>query len=141
VAPPLSRAVPPGLAALARGSLLQTYALAVGVGRLSADPVLEAARLLVRCDDDGEPRVRRALRAWPERLRRRIGPQVRRGRSPRTADPLSVSAEAGSAELGSDPWFRLATAVIAEAGGQVAGLTGEARLQRLMQLARGRLQP
>ena len=43
-APVFTKAAPPGLAALARGPLLQTYALAVGLGRLIEKPVTEVVK-------------------------------------------------------------------------------------------------
>ena len=72
MAPVFTKAAPPGLAALARGDLLQTYALAVGLGRLIENPVAEAVKALLAGDAAGEARLREALRAWPAPLRREI---------------------------------------------------------------------
>lgn len=77
-APLLTKPVPRGMFALAHGSLLQNYALAVGVGRLSADPVGYAATVLLASDPEGEERLRETLRAWPLTLRRRIYGRLRR---------------------------------------------------------------
>lgn len=71
-APVLAKPVRSGLFALAQGSLLQNYALTVGVGRLAADPVGYAAAVLLAGDDEGEGRIRETLRAWPLPMRRRI---------------------------------------------------------------------
>ncbi|CAN7694478.1 hypothetical protein [Pararhizobium sp. LjRoot238] len=54
-APVLAKPVRAGLFSMAQGSLLQNYALAVGVGRLSADPVGYAASVLLASDGEGEP--------------------------------------------------------------------------------------
>lgn len=78
VAPVLAKPVRSGLFSLAQGSLLQNYALAVGVGRLSADPVGYGAAVLLASDREGEERLRETLRAWPLRLRRRIYARLRR---------------------------------------------------------------
>lgn len=78
VAPILGKPVRPGLLALARGSLLQNYALTAGVGRLAADPVGHAAAVLLASDGQGEDRLREALRVWPLALRRRIYARLRR---------------------------------------------------------------
>ena len=80
VAPVLGKPVRPGLMGLARGSLLQNYALAIGVGRLAADPVGHAASVLLASDAEGEERLRETLRAWPEATRRRIYARLRRVR-------------------------------------------------------------
>lgn len=76
-APLLTKPVPRGLFALAHGSLLQNYALAVGVGRLSADPIGYSASVLLASDSEGEERIRGRLRAWPLTLRRRIYGRLR----------------------------------------------------------------
>jgi hypothetical protein len=62
----------PGLAALAGGSLLQNYALAVAVARLTEYPVEQAAAALAAADVEGETNLRRVLGAWPSATRRRI---------------------------------------------------------------------
>ncbi|NHT77704.1 hypothetical protein G8E10_18530 [Rhizobiaceae bacterium CRRU44] len=72
VAPVLAKPVRAGLLSLTQGSLLQNYALAVGIGRLSADPVGYAASVLLASDGEGEQRLRQALQGWPLALRRRI---------------------------------------------------------------------
>ncbi|HEY8137195.1 MAG TPA: hypothetical protein VIF61_05105 [Methylocystis sp.] len=71
-APVFAKALAPGLSALARGSLLQTYALAAGLGRLSEAPVAEAVKPLAASDAEGEARLCGILRSWPAPLRRRI---------------------------------------------------------------------
>ena len=77
-APVLVKPVRPGLLALAQGSLLQNYALTIGVGRLAADPVGHAAAVLLASDKQGEDRLRETLRAWPLALRRRVYARLRR---------------------------------------------------------------
>jgi hypothetical protein len=77
-APVFAKAVAPGLAALARGSLLQTYALAAGLGRLIANPVAEAAKTLAASDHEGRARLNEIMRSWPGPLRRRIAREARR---------------------------------------------------------------
>ncbi len=71
-APVLAKPVRPGLDALARGSLLQNYALAVAVARLIENPVERAAEVLAATDAEGEMCLRRVLRLWPVAMRRRI---------------------------------------------------------------------
>jgi hypothetical protein len=91
-APLLTKPVPRGLFALAHGSLLQTYALAVGVGRLSAFPAGYAATVLLVSDPAGEERLRETLRTWPLPLRRRIYGRLRRLRDAQNdadRDPFS----------------------------------------------------
>lgn len=83
VAPVLAKPVRPGLLALAQGSLLQNYALTIGVGRLAADPVGHAAAVLLASDRQGEDRLRETLQAWPLAMRRRIYAQLRRLRRQR----------------------------------------------------------
>lgn len=78
VAPVLAKPVRPGLLALAQGSLLQNYALTIGVGRLAADPVGHAAAVLLASDRRGEDGLRETLRVWPRALRRRIYARLRR---------------------------------------------------------------
>ena len=77
-APVLAKPVRPGLAALACGSLLQNYALAVGVARLTENPVEHAAAALAAADAEGETNLRRVLGAWPSATRRRIDVELRR---------------------------------------------------------------
>jgi hypothetical protein len=78
VAPVLAKPVRPGLAALASGSLLQNYALAVGVARLTDNPVEHAAATLAATDAEGEANLRRILKSWPSATRRRIDARLRR---------------------------------------------------------------
>jgi hypothetical protein len=78
VAPVLAKPVRSGLFSLTQGSLLQNYALAVGVGRLSADTVGYSAAVLMASDEEGEERLRETLRAWPLTLRRRVYARCRR---------------------------------------------------------------
>lgn len=78
VAPVLGKPVRLGLLALACGSLLQNYALTIGVGRLAADPVGHAASVLLASDHQGEARLRETLLAWPLAMRRGIYARLRR---------------------------------------------------------------
>lgn len=87
VAPLLTKPVRAGLSALAQGSLLQTYALSVGLGRLAADPVQQVVTVLMASDAAGEQRLRQSLRPWPPALRRRIYARLRRFRVEQTATP------------------------------------------------------
>jgi hypothetical protein len=77
-APVLAKPVHPGIAALACGSLLQNYALAVGVARLIENPVAHAAAALAAADAEGEMNLCRALTSWPSATRRRIDVHLRR---------------------------------------------------------------
>lgn len=72
VAPVFVKPVRSGLHALAQGSLLQAFALTVGIGRIAEDPVARAIKVLLASDVDGQERVKGVLRAWPLSLRRRI---------------------------------------------------------------------
>ena len=72
VAPVLAKPVRPGLYGLAQGSLLQAFALTVGIGRIVEDPVCRAIDILMASDAEGKGRVQDALRSWPLSLRRRI---------------------------------------------------------------------
>ncbi|RTM10121.1 MAG: hypothetical protein EKK31_03705 [Hyphomicrobiales bacterium] len=90
VAPVLAKPVRAGLFSLAQGSLLQNYALAVGVGRLSADPVGYSAAVLMASDEEGEERLRETLRAWPLALRRRIYARLGRLRGAHSGSSLGV---------------------------------------------------
>lgn len=71
VAPVLTKPVRSGLLGLAQGSLLQAFALTVGIGRLVEDPVSRAIDVLRASDVEGQGRVRDAL-VWPLSTRRRI---------------------------------------------------------------------
>ncbi len=77
-APVLAKPVRPGLHALARGSLLQNYALAVAVARLTENPVERAAEALAAADAEGETCLRSVLRPWPLAMRRRVHAYLRR---------------------------------------------------------------
>ena len=76
VAPVLTKPVRPGLYALAQGSLLQAFALTVGIGRIAEDPVARAIKVLLASDADGQERVKDVLKAWPQSLRRRISARL-----------------------------------------------------------------
>lgn len=76
VAPVLAKPVRPGLHALAQGSLLQAFALTVGIGRFAEDPVARTIKVLLASDADGQERVKDVLRAWPLSLRRRISARL-----------------------------------------------------------------
>lgn len=134
-APVFAKAVAPGLSALARGSLLQTYALAVGLGRLSDAPVAEAVKALAASDAEGEARLCGILRSWPAPLRRRIESE-RRKRAPPRAVGLALHWRRGSER--DDVWRRLATDLVAENAERLAGLGAEAKIGALMRLAEAR---
>jgi len=72
VAPVLAKPVRPGLHALAQGSLLQCFALTVGIGRIIEDPVKWAISVMLESDAEGHGRVRQAISPWPLSLRRSI---------------------------------------------------------------------
>ena len=76
VAPVLAKPVRPGLHCLAQGSLLQAFALAVGIGRIAETPVDQTISVLLKSDTDGQGRVQDALRSWPLSLRRRISARL-----------------------------------------------------------------
>ncbi|MFT3691480.1 TniQ family protein [Paenirhodobacter sp.] len=76
VAPVLAKPVRPGLHSLAQGSLLQAFALAVGIGRIAETPVDQTISVLLKSDADGQGQVRDALRSWPLSLRRRISARL-----------------------------------------------------------------
>lgn len=65
IAPVLTKPVRPGLHALAQGSLLQSFALAAGIGRIDEDPVSQAIEVLLASDADGQGRLRDVLKTWP----------------------------------------------------------------------------
>ncbi|AXQ96160.1 TniQ family protein [Cereibacter azotoformans] len=75
-APVLVKPVRPGLHSLARGSPLQAFALAVGIGRIAEAPVDQAIAVFLKSDADGQGRVQDALRSWPLSLRRRISARL-----------------------------------------------------------------
>ena len=78
VAPVLAKPVRPGLMGLGSGSLLQNFALAIGLARLTDSPVETAAAVLAASDAEGQDRVRAVLRTWSAGLRRRVGARFRR---------------------------------------------------------------
>lgn len=91
VAPLLTKPVRPGLHALAQGSLLQAFALTVGIGRIVEDPVARAIDVLLVSDADGKARLNDALRSWPLSPRRRIS--ARLWRTLRDERDLQISAK------------------------------------------------
>jgi hypothetical protein len=72
VAPVLAKPVRPGLHALAQGSLLQCFALTVGVGRIIDDPIKWAISVMFESDAEGQERVRQAISPWPLSVKRSI---------------------------------------------------------------------
>jgi hypothetical protein len=89
-APVLAKPVRPGLDALARGSLLQNYTLAVAVARLTENPVEYAAATLAAADAEGEASLRRVLRSWPSATRRRIDTHLRRLLASKSAGKITA---------------------------------------------------
>ena len=63
-APVLTKPVRPGLHSLAQGSLMQAFALTVGIGRLVDDPVNRAIDVLLASDAEGQGRIQDALTSW-----------------------------------------------------------------------------
>ncbi|MFZ3581875.1 hypothetical protein ACOI1H_06840 [Loktanella sp. DJP18] len=76
VSPVFAKPVRSGLHALAQGSLLQSFALTVGIGRIMKDPVKWAIVVLMASDAEGQGRVREALKSWPLSSRRRISARL-----------------------------------------------------------------
>lgn len=76
VAPVLTKPVRPGLYGLGQGSLLQTFALTIGISRIAEDPATRAIQVLLASDADGQERLRGVLKAWPLSLRRRISARL-----------------------------------------------------------------
>lgn len=72
VAPVLAKPVRSGLHALAQSSLLQAFALTVGIGRIVEEPIARVIDVLLASDAEGQGRVRDALKTWPLSPRRRI---------------------------------------------------------------------
>ena len=72
VAPVLAKPVRSGLHALAQSSLLQAFALTVGVGRIVEEPITRVIDVLLASDAELQGRVRDALKTWPLSPRRRI---------------------------------------------------------------------
>ena len=77
IAPPLAKPVRAGLQGLANGSLLQNFALAAALARLTLAPGDYAAAALAAGDEEGRERLRAALEAWPAGLRRRVHARFR----------------------------------------------------------------
>ena len=77
IAPPLAKPVR-RLEGLANGSLLQNFALAAALARLTETPVEYAAATLAAADAEGATSLRRVLRSWPGAARRRIDTHLRR---------------------------------------------------------------
>ena len=75
---------------VARGSLFQTYALAVAVARLTENPVEHAAATLAAADAEGETSLRRALRSWPCATRRRMDTHLRRRLASKSAAKITM---------------------------------------------------
>ena len=124
-APVFTKAAAPGLTALTRGSLLQTYALAVGLGRLIANPVVEAARALAASDFEGKARLDDIMRSWPAPLRRHRagGPAGRR--------PTAFGANAGCGGPRTVSLLRRRARRFLGTLGEAARRRGGARLPRL----------
>lgn len=72
VAPVLAKLVRPGHHALAQGSLLQCFAITVGIGRIIEDTVKWPILVMLVSDAEGQGRARQAICPWPLSLRRRI---------------------------------------------------------------------
>lgn len=89
VAPVLAKPVRPGLHGLAQGSLLQGFALTVGIGRIVEDPIALTIAVLLASDTDGQGRVQEALRSWPLPLRRRISARLWRAQRDESARQLA----------------------------------------------------
>ena len=71
-APVLAKPVRPDLLGLAQGSLLQAFALTVGIGRVVKNPVNRAIEVLLASDAEGLGRVQDALKSWRLSSRRRV---------------------------------------------------------------------
>ena len=93
VAPVLAKPVRPGLHSLAQGSLLQAFALTVGIGRVVENPVKQAISVLLVSDAEGQGRVREALQSWPLSLRRRIFARLWRAQRDERARQIAEKAE------------------------------------------------
>jgi TniQ len=78
VAPLLAKPVRTGLKALASGSLLQNFALAVGLARLMDRPVETAAAVLAASDCEGQDRVHEVLQGRPAAAHLRAAPRPHR---------------------------------------------------------------
>ena len=75
-APVLTKPMRPGLYGLGQGSLLQTFALTIGISRIAEDPVTRAIEVLIASDAGGQERLRDVLKTWPLSLRRRISARL-----------------------------------------------------------------
>lgn len=72
VAPLFVKPVRAGFHALSQSSLLQAYALAIGIDRLTNNPINSVIDVLMSSDQAGEMRLREVLKQWPLSLRRCI---------------------------------------------------------------------
>lgn len=95
LAPVLTKPVRPGLHSLAQGSLLQSFALTVGIGRVVEEPVNRAIDVLLASDVDGQGRVQDALRSWPLPLRRCISARLWRVQRDQSAREVAKKAVRG----------------------------------------------
>ena len=94
VAPVLAKPVRPGLHALAQGSLLQCFALTVGVGRIIEAPVKWAISVMLESDAEGQGRVRQAISPWPLPLRRSISARFWRAERDERGTPVCRKSRA-----------------------------------------------
>lgn len=92
VAPALTKPVRAGLHALAQGSLLQAFALTIGIGRIIEDPVKWAVSVMLVSDAEGQARVREALETWPLSLRRSISARLWRAERDERARQIAEKA-------------------------------------------------
>ncbi|WP_282129913.1 hypothetical protein [Roseobacter litoralis] len=92
VAPVLTKPVRPGLYGLGQGSLLQSFALTIGISRIAEDPVTRAIKVLLSSDADGQERLRDVLKAWPLSLRRRISARLWRAQRDEKERQISEKA-------------------------------------------------
>lgn len=92
VAPVLAKPVRPGLHALTQGSLLQCFALTVGIGRIIEDPVKWAIAVMLVSDAEGQGRVREALETWPLSMRRSISARFWRAERDERARQIAEKA-------------------------------------------------
>lgn len=92
VAPVLAKPVRPSLHALTHGSLLQCFALTVGIGRIIEDPVKWAIAVMLVSDAGGQGRVREALETWPLSMRRSISARFWRAERDERARQIAEKA-------------------------------------------------
>lgn len=92
VAPVLAKPVRSGLHAFAQGSLLQAFALTVGIGRIAESPVDRVIAVLLASDAEHRGRVQDVLRSWPLSLRRRISARFWRAQRDENARQISEKA-------------------------------------------------